>query len=82
LFFINATDKQDKDIEELRQMLLDAAFEHPNWGQQMPTLQRIALQAGVQVERILLAFADPNLDAQMQHPVTSDVTPLLEIHLA
>lgn len=37
LFFINATDKQDKDIEELRQMLLDAAFEHPNWGQQMPT---------------------------------------------
>jgi hypothetical protein len=37
LFFINATDKQDKDIEELRQRLLDAAFEHPNWGQPMPT---------------------------------------------
>jgi hypothetical protein len=37
LFFINATDKQDKDIDELRQALLDAAFEHPNWGQPMPT---------------------------------------------
>ena len=37
LFFINATDKFDKDIVELRQTLLDAAFEHPNWGQHMPT---------------------------------------------
>ena len=37
LFFINATDKFDKDIVELRQRLLDAAFEHPNWGQHMPT---------------------------------------------
>jgi hypothetical protein len=37
LFFINATDKFDKDIVELRQRLLDAAFEHPNWGQHMST---------------------------------------------
>ncbi|XP_071143991.1 uncharacterized protein [Mytilus edulis] len=36
VFFINATDAVDQDIERLKDTLVDIAFQQSTWGQQMP----------------------------------------------
>ncbi|OPL33810.1 neuralized pats1, partial [Mytilus galloprovincialis] len=36
VFFINATDKEDLDIDRLKDTLVDIAFQQSSWGQRMP----------------------------------------------
>ncbi|XP_063406317.1 uncharacterized protein LOC134690270 [Mytilus trossulus] len=36
VFFMNATDAADRDIERLKDTLVDIAFQQSTWGQQMP----------------------------------------------
>lgn len=37
LNFINAMDPEDPEVDLLRKKLIDKAFEHPIWGEEMPT---------------------------------------------
>lgn len=38
LFFVNARDKDDPEIDQLRKTIVDVAFSHPRWGELMPTV--------------------------------------------
>lgn len=52
LLFINATDQEDPEVEILRNELIDKAFEHPRWGEEMPTAWvPLELQLAEKVEK-------------------------------
>ncbi|CAG2232219.1 unnamed protein product [Mytilus edulis] len=38
LFFVNARDKDDPEVDQLRKTIVDVAFSHPRWGELMPTV--------------------------------------------
>ncbi|XP_052083242.1 uncharacterized protein LOC127720609 isoform X2 [Mytilus californianus] len=38
LFFVNARDKDDPEIDQLRKTIVEVAFSHPRWGELMPTV--------------------------------------------
>ncbi|CAG2203207.1 unnamed protein product [Mytilus edulis] len=51
LIFINATDINDREIDLLRQCLIERASDHPRWGEEMPTAWiPLELQIAEQVE--------------------------------
>lgn len=52
LIFVNATDKDDPEINTLRQQLMNGAMEHPRWGEPMPTAWvPLELQLAQQAEK-------------------------------
>lgn len=38
MFFVNARDKDDPEIDQLRKSIVEVAFSHPRWGELMPTV--------------------------------------------
>ncbi|XP_076088739.1 uncharacterized protein LOC143059137 [Mytilus galloprovincialis] len=38
LFFVNARDENDLEVDELRKAIVEVAFAHPSWGEPMPTV--------------------------------------------